>query len=73
MNHRDADAFRLFTREWHERSVREADVERLAREIRASRSRRPLWMAARFLLAASHRPPPDDSRPRVATLSKTPQ
>ena len=56
MNHRDADAFRLFTREWHERRIREADVERLAREIRASGRRRPLWMAAGFLLASSHRP-----------------
>ena len=46
MNHRDADAFRLFTREWHERRVREADMERFAREIRASGRRRPLWMAA---------------------------
>lgn len=59
MNHRDADAFRLFTREWHERRVREADMERFAREIRASGRRRPLWMAASFLLAASHRPPLD--------------
>ena len=73
MNHRDANAFRLFTREWHERRVREADVERFAREIRASGRRRPLWMAAGFLLASSHRPQPDDPRPRGASFSKTPQ
>jgi hypothetical protein len=61
MNHRDADAFRLFTREWHERRVREADVERLAREIRASGRRRiAVDGSTSFRLASS--PPPATRR-----------
>jgi hypothetical protein len=42
MNEYDLDSLRLLTRERHEQRLREADTERLVRELRASRRRRRL-------------------------------
>ncbi len=53
----DPDSLRLLTRERHEQRLREADAERLAREIRDTRRHRRwlrLRLRAGLALGASH-------------------
>ena len=50
----DLDSLRLLTRQRHHQRLREADAERLAREIRAARRRRWLWLRAGLALRAGH-------------------
>ena len=54
MNSYDLDLLRLLTRERHEQRLREADAERLAREIRATGQRRRLRWTVSLALGAGH-------------------
>lgn len=56
MNSYDLDSLRLLTRQHHDQRLREANAERLARELRGTRPRlRRLRLTVSLALASSHR------------------
>ena len=56
MNHYDLDSLRLVTRQEHDQRLREADAERLIRDLRGTgRRRRRLRLIITLAPHASHR------------------
>jgi hypothetical protein len=56
MSHYDLDSLRLLARERHEQRLREADAERLARELRATaQPRRRLRVPVNLVVGAGQR------------------
>jgi hypothetical protein len=55
MNYYDPDSLRLLTREHHDQRLGEADVQRLARELRQKSQRGRRWLTFRFTLNTDRR------------------
>jgi hypothetical protein len=56
VNYYDLDSLRLLARQHHDLRLREADAERLARELRGTPQRRPrLRLTVSLALGARHR------------------